>query len=270
MEMYADPDARGGVLEPEGTVEIRFRQKDLIKTMSRCDGTYKKLMAEVSAAGDAESRQKIDLLMREREAQLIGMYHQVALSFADLHDKPQRMLQKECICDIIVWNKSRYQLYWRLRRLLYEDRLKCQIRTIFPEKDDGHTKSMIRRWFIEQYGQHQQYLYEDNRCVSEWLHSQLDTKNSQINENLTCLKREALNQKLQKLFTEDPNSTFQSIISLLQSDFSVEQRVEIKSVLDSNLPDMNHAAEQKEVRKLDEVKQLNESPSDTHSSCILM
>ena len=47
MEMYADPDSRGGVLEPEGTVEIRFRQKDLIKTMQRCDSECKRLMSKL-------------------------------------------------------------------------------------------------------------------------------------------------------------------------------------------------------------------------------
>jgi len=35
MEMYADPDARGGILEPEGIVEIKFRTKDLVKAMHR-------------------------------------------------------------------------------------------------------------------------------------------------------------------------------------------------------------------------------------------
>ncbi len=49
MEMYADPDGRGGVLEPEGTVEIRFRQKDLIKTMHRCDNVCKQLLSEFKA-----------------------------------------------------------------------------------------------------------------------------------------------------------------------------------------------------------------------------
>lgn len=37
MEAYADPDARAGVLEPEGTVEVRYREKDLIKTIYRLD-----------------------------------------------------------------------------------------------------------------------------------------------------------------------------------------------------------------------------------------
>lgn len=36
VEMYADPTARGGVLEPEGVVEIKFRSADLLKMMHRC------------------------------------------------------------------------------------------------------------------------------------------------------------------------------------------------------------------------------------------
>lgn len=40
MEMYADPAARGGVLEPEGTVEIKYRRKKIEETMSRLDPEY--------------------------------------------------------------------------------------------------------------------------------------------------------------------------------------------------------------------------------------
>lgn len=36
IETFADPAARGGVLEPEGVVEIKFKQPDLIKAMHRC------------------------------------------------------------------------------------------------------------------------------------------------------------------------------------------------------------------------------------------
>jgi acetyl-CoA carboxylase/biotin carboxylase 1 len=35
IETFADPRARGGVLEPEGVVEIKFRTPDLIKAMHR-------------------------------------------------------------------------------------------------------------------------------------------------------------------------------------------------------------------------------------------
>lgn len=43
MEMYADPLAKGGVLEPEGTIEIRFKEKDLIKTIHRLDPIVEKV-----------------------------------------------------------------------------------------------------------------------------------------------------------------------------------------------------------------------------------
>jgi acetyl-CoA carboxylase/biotin carboxylase 1 len=35
VEMYADPGARGGVLEPEGIVEIKFREGELVRAMHR-------------------------------------------------------------------------------------------------------------------------------------------------------------------------------------------------------------------------------------------
>ena len=115
MEMYADPDGRGGVLEPEGTVEIRFRSKDLVRTMDRCDPQRVKLVAELKETADPEVKKSVEKKLKEGESHLMGMYHQVALHFADLHDKPHRMLEKGVICDIIPWAKSRHSLYWRLR-----------------------------------------------------------------------------------------------------------------------------------------------------------
>lgn len=38
---------RANILEPEGTVEIKYRKKDLIKTMRRIDPTYKKLVEQL-------------------------------------------------------------------------------------------------------------------------------------------------------------------------------------------------------------------------------
>lgn len=37
MEMYSDPESRGGVLEPEGIVEVKYKEKDLVKTIGRLD-----------------------------------------------------------------------------------------------------------------------------------------------------------------------------------------------------------------------------------------
>ena len=49
-----DEESRGGVLEPEGTVEIKFRRKDLVKTMERLDPTYRSLLAKTSLPGGWE------------------------------------------------------------------------------------------------------------------------------------------------------------------------------------------------------------------------
>ena len=51
MEMYAASEARGGVLEPNGAAEIKFRQKDYVATAHRLDATLKGLDAKLKAMG---------------------------------------------------------------------------------------------------------------------------------------------------------------------------------------------------------------------------
>lgn len=40
---------------------------------------------------------ELEKKIAEREAILLPMFHQVAVHFADLHDTPERMLEKGCI-----------------------------------------------------------------------------------------------------------------------------------------------------------------------------
>eukprot|EP00884_Botryococcus_braunii_P014175 jgi/Botrbrau1/22759/Bobra.0132s0090.2 len=67
VEMYADTTARGGVLEPEGIVEIKFRTPDLIAAMHRLDPVILKLKVE----GGQESA------IKARELLLLPVYRQV-------------------------------------------------------------------------------------------------------------------------------------------------------------------------------------------------
>ncbi len=67
--MYADPVARGGVLEPEGIVEIKFRVPDLLKAMHRLDPVIKGLKEE--AGPDSEQA------IKDRETALLPVYRQV-------------------------------------------------------------------------------------------------------------------------------------------------------------------------------------------------
>jgi acetyl-CoA carboxylase carboxyltransferase component len=89
---------RGGILEPEGTVEIKFRIKDLSKTMQRLDPVCSSLVRRISSPDVTRAdRQTLEKQLKEREEQLLPMYHQVAVMFADLHDMPGRMQEKGCI-----------------------------------------------------------------------------------------------------------------------------------------------------------------------------
>lgn len=42
---------RGGVLEPEGTVEIKFRKRELVKAMRRLDEKYRSIYDKLAAEG---------------------------------------------------------------------------------------------------------------------------------------------------------------------------------------------------------------------------
>jgi hypothetical protein len=69
--MYADPSGRGGVLEPEGIVEIKFRTPDLLAAMHRLDPG----IAAIKAAGG--SGPEAEAALRAREAALLPVYRQV-------------------------------------------------------------------------------------------------------------------------------------------------------------------------------------------------
>ncbi|MEQ2196493.1 hypothetical protein XENOCAPTIV_030557 [Xenoophorus captivus] len=153
MEMYADRDSRGGVLEPEGTVEIKFRRKDLVKTMRRVDPVYMGLAERLGTPElSPTDRKELETKLKEREEFLLPIYHQVAVQFADLHDTPGRMQEKGVITDILEWQTSRQFFYWRLRRLLLEDTVKRKIQAANSELTDGQIEAMLRRWFVEAEG----------------------------------------------------------------------------------------------------------------------
>ena len=49
-----------------------------------------------------EEKAALEAQMREREAELLPMYRQVAVQFADLHDTAWRMHDKACIVVSVV------------------------------------------------------------------------------------------------------------------------------------------------------------------------
>ncbi|KKY25558.1 putative acetylcarboxylase [Phaeomoniella chlamydospora] len=122
MEMYADEDARGGVLEPEGIVNIKYRREKQLETMARLDPTYAEIRRQLSDKSlTTEQASALKVKLTEREELLKPVYMQIALQFADLHDRAGRMEAKGTIRHPLQWANARRFFYWRLRRRLSEE-----------------------------------------------------------------------------------------------------------------------------------------------------
>ena len=50
MEMYADEESRGGILEPAGIVEVKFRAQQRAEMMHRLDEKLKQLLGAALGA----------------------------------------------------------------------------------------------------------------------------------------------------------------------------------------------------------------------------
>lgn len=135
MEMYADEDSRGGILESEGIVNIKFRRDKQLATMARLDAQYgdlKRQLTDKSLSHDQLSDIKVK--MTAREELLLPVYTQVALQFADLHDTAGRMEAKGTIRHPLQWKNARRFFYWRLRRRLNEE-------SVLKKMANAHSKS---------------------------------------------------------------------------------------------------------------------------------
>lgn len=67
--------------------------------MFRLDPELAELRSAAMSATDAKATEKaaLDKKIHEREQFLRPIYQQIAIHFADLHDTPERMLEKEVI-----------------------------------------------------------------------------------------------------------------------------------------------------------------------------
>jgi acetyl-CoA carboxylase / biotin carboxylase 1 len=85
MEMSADVEARAGVLETEGIIEIKMRRDKIIQVMERLDSQYAALKESKDESKTTEERAAA-LSPEKREALLQPTYKQIALLYADLHE----------------------------------------------------------------------------------------------------------------------------------------------------------------------------------------
>ncbi|WWD21283.1 hypothetical protein CI109_105767 [Kwoniella shandongensis] len=146
MTMFVDNESRGGVLEPEGIVEVKYRKPKVQATMARLDEEYAQLKkAAEDTNASAEEKSAATAKLEAREKHLAPAYQSIALEFADLHDRSGRMKAKaDCTpCD---WENSRRAIYWSLRRKLSEVRIMKKLSTANPNLSYAARKSLLAQF----------------------------------------------------------------------------------------------------------------------------
>merc|ERR1719197_121308 len=91
--------------------------------MRRLDPVLQQLMEE-------KQLPNVMIQIQRRQHLLHGIYKQIAIKFADLHDCPERLLAKNTIREIVPWKKSRGYFYWRLRYRLHLHKIYLQIQDV--------------------------------------------------------------------------------------------------------------------------------------------
>ncbi len=211
MEMYADKDARGGVLEPEGIVEIKYRRDKVLATMERLDEEYAKLKAaSTNPSSSAEEQTLAKEKLATREKHLMPTYQQIALLYSDLHDRVGRMEAKGCARPA-DWPEARRYFYWRLRRRLNEKHMLAKLASANPTLTSIERKEMLEELV--------QADPKSDAAVAQWIEAHADVVTTFAAE----LKTHFVAEKIMEYAETDREGTLAGFQRIMES-LSEEER----------------------------------------------
>ena len=174
MTMFSDPEARGGILEPAGIVEIKFRLADQLKAMHRIDRQLQLLDAELAGTDetDTSAQEAIKDQIAAREELLKPVYLQAATEFADLHDKTGRMKAKGVIKEAVPWAQSRKYFFYLAKRRIAQDNYVAHIKAADPSLNSKDALAWLKGMCTADW--------EDNGAVLDYYTENDDAITSKI------------------------------------------------------------------------------------------
>jgi len=190
MTMFSDPEARGGILEPAGIVEIKFRLADQLKAMHRIDPQLQMLDAELEACDDTDDSTVIKDQIAAREELLKPVYLQAATEFADLHDKTGRMKAKGVIKDAVPWAESRTYFFYLAKRRIAQDNYVKQLRAADSSLDNNAALDILKGMCSADW--------EDNAAVLDYY----TANDAEITAEISEMKIAAIKAKIAELEKE--------------------------------------------------------------------
>jgi len=204
MEMYADQESRGGILEPPGICEVKFRKADQLKTMHRLDDTLIELDAKLSTAGGDESV-AIKAEIAKREKDLLPLYTQIAHEFADLHDRAGRMKAKGVVRDVLAFKRSREYFFWRVQRRQAEFKLRKAITEANPALSFAEVTTKMQ----EMAGSAD---WEDDKAVTAWLKDDA----TKIASSVAAMKADGVAASVEKMLSSLPADARADLVKRLR------------------------------------------------------
>jgi acetyl-CoA carboxylase/biotin carboxylase 1 len=192
MEMYADPDSRGGILEPAGITEVKFRLPDQLKVMHRIDPELQLLDSEMEMT-DMSDETSIDAIKEQissREDLLKPVYLQAATEFADLHDKTGRMKAKGVIRAAVPWARSREYFFYRAKRRIHVDDFVAKLKAADDSMDTAAAMEIVQATCTADF--------EDDQAVTEFFANNADT----VDAKIKSVKASAFETKIASLKAE--------------------------------------------------------------------
>ncbi|KAJ5067980.1 acetyl-coa carboxylase-like [Anaeramoeba ignava] len=170
-EMFADPSSKGGVLEPTGTIEIKYKNQDLISTMHRLDPVLiqlEKTLNDPNICNVEHQKNHILSQISERENKLLPIFTQIAIKFADLHDTPVQMKHRKVIKEVIEWKNARSYFYYHFSRKIQELNIYKKLISSGVSKNLEHSSFLFQKWIFKQNDfDHKQFL--DNKLFISYL-----------------------------------------------------------------------------------------------------
>ncbi|KAJ7890599.1 acetyl-CoA carboxylase [Mycena olivaceomarginata] len=206
MEMYADVDARAGVLEPEGIVEIKMRRDKLVKLMERLDSTYASFKRDSNDTSKTpEERAAASSALASRETFLQPT-------------RTGRMEAKGC-AKPAVWKDARRHFYWAVRSRVARSAALADIAEASPGTTFEYRSRLLDSIAAIDSS-------TSPRVVAEKL------ENLDLSSTISQLRTEHLMRNLLDLTKEDRKATMDGLLRFADN-LSEEERASLMTVLQS-------------------------------------
>ncbi|KAG9309487.1 ClpP/crotonase-like domain-containing protein [Chiua virens] len=207
-----------GVLEPEGIVEIKMRRDKILSLMERLDSTYASLKAaSKDLTNTNEEKAAASVALADRENFLQPTYKQIALLYADLHDRTGRMEAKGC-AKPAVWKETRRFFYWALRARLARSEALAQLADSNPEATPELLEKLLDSLVSAAVDR------SDNRALANAL-VELD-----LMSTLVRLRTDCLLQRFLEVAQQDRKASIDGLVRLVDT-LSYDERQALHSAL---------------------------------------